>query len=82
MYAALLSVAPVSSPSVGAPPAVLTTTSSLNATVMLIMAPVPYVPSASGDETLATVGAIVSVPGVGVGAAGVPTAKNALRRYV
>ena len=59
-YVALRSVSPVSSSSSGDPPA--TVTSSLNATVMLITEPAPYVPSASADVTFSTYGVVVAVP--------------------
>ena len=59
-YMALRLTAPVASSSCGVP---ATSTFSLNATVMLIIAPVPYVPSASGEVTLMTVGRVVSAGG-------------------
>ena len=92
-YAALRSVSPVSSPSDGMP---VTATVSLNATVMLIAEPAPYVPFASGEVTLRTAGAVVSagslppspplpsppLPSPPLPSGASPTAKNALKRYV
>ena len=77
-YAAVRSVSPVSSSRVGVPPVVSTVTVSSNVTVTLITEPIPYVSSASGEETESTVGRTPSttsrlawpesrLPGTGVG---------------
>ena len=56
-YAAVRSVAPVSSSSVGEP---ATVTGSPNVTLTCIVRPGPYVPLAFGDETATTPGASAS----------------------
>ena len=58
-YVAFRSLAPVASSKSGSP---ATVTLPLNATVMLIVAPAPYVPSASGEVTFRTVGTPSAVP--------------------
>ena len=55
-YTARRSVPPVSRSRYGVPPETLADTSSENATVTLIAAPIPCGPAPSGDETRATEG--------------------------
>ena len=55
-YAAVRSVSPVSSNRVGVPPVVSTVTVSSNVTVTLIREAIPYVSSASDEDTETTVG--------------------------
>ena len=55
-YAARRSVSPVSSSRYGVPPAVSTVTFPSSVTVTLIVAPMPYVPPSSGEDTESTAG--------------------------
>ena len=55
-YSARRIVSPVASSRYGVPPVVSTVTAPSNVTVTLIKAPIPYVPSSSGEETEETAG--------------------------
>ena len=78
-YPARRFVSPVSSSRYGVPPAVSTATPSANLTVTLITEPIPYVSSASGEDTESTAGRTPSTASLSPGAERRPSVPGAGR---